>query len=121
LAYSLGYYSSFLFRRLDPVAEETLENGNTLMSDDAQGVGKVALTNGRACFNGTFKHQEELLRALQRLPFALQFDPTLPGGSLYSELKLDGLEVAGIVVVELLSDAVVFEVQGFSGHSRRNC
>src|SRR5438270_124192 len=47
---------------------------------------------------------------------AFKFDPAFAGSGFYTKLMVEGLEIAGIVIKELLRDAGVFEVQSFSSH-----
>ena len=62
------------------------------------------------------KQQKQVLGAVHGVALAFQLDPAFARGGFDAELVFERLEVAGVVVVELLRDAGVFEVQGFSGH-----
>src|SRR5207245_202090 len=54
--------------------------------------------------------------SVQGIGVALELDPAFSRGRLYSKLMIQCLEIARIVIIELLRHARVFEVQSFSSH-----
>ena len=94
----------------------SLSVGDAFVLDDVQGVGELAVAHGRAGLERVLQQQKQVLGALHGVGLAFQLDPALARGGLDAELMLERLEVARVVVVELLRDAGVFEVEGFSGH-----
>jgi hypothetical protein len=84
--------------------------------DDVEGVGELPVAHGRAGLERAFEQQKQVLGAVHRIGLAFELDPALAGGGFDAELMLERLEIARVVVVELLGQAGVFEVEGFSGH-----
>ena len=94
----------------------SLSVGDAFVLDDVEGVGELAVAHGGAGLERILQQQEQVLGAFHRLGFAFQLDPAFAGGGFDAELVFERLEVAGVVVVELLRHPGVFEVEGFSGH-----
>ncbi len=86
------------------------------MLDDVQGVGELAVADGRAGLERILQQQEQVLGAVHGVGLAFQLDPAFARGGLDAELMFERLQVARVVIEELLRDAGVFEVKGFSGH-----
>ena len=57
-----------------------------------------------------------MLGAFHGVGLTLQLNPAFARGRLDAELVFERLEIARIVVVELLCEAGVLEVEGLSGH-----
>ena len=58
-----------------------------------------------------------MLGAVQGIGLALKFDPAFAGSGADVQLMFERLQIARVVIIELLRQASVFEVQGFSGHA----
>ena len=114
----LGGDAGLLFGGLDAVAQDVLEHRNALVLDDVEGVGELAVAHGRAGLERVLQQQKQVLGAVHGIGLAFELDPAFARGGFDAELVFERLEVAGVVVVELLRDAGVFEVEGFSGHER---
>ena len=112
----LGGHAGLLVGGLDAVAHDVLERRDAFVFDDAQGVGELPAPHRRAGLERILQQQEQVLGALHGIGLAFELDPALARGGLDAQLILDGLEVARVVVEELLRDAGAFEMEGFSGH-----
>ena len=86
------------------------------MLDDAERVGELPVADGGAGLEGILQQQEQVLGAVDGVGLAFELDPAFARGGFDAELLLERLQVARVVVVELLRDAGVFEVEGFGGH-----
>jgi len=73
--------------------------------DDVQRVGEIAVADGGPGFEGTFQQQKQVPGPLDGVGLAVEFDPAFAGCGFDAELAFEGLEVPGVVVVELLGDA----------------
>ncbi len=116
LAHGLGDDARLLVRGQDPVVHQVLQRGHSLVLDDAEGVGEVAVAHGAAGLQGVFEQQEQVFGALDAVRLAFQLDPALARGGLDAELGFEGLQVARVVVEKLLRHAGVFEMQCLSCH-----
>ncbi len=86
------------------------------MFDNVKSVGELAVSHGRAGFERVFEEQKQMFDPINSVGFAFEFDPALAGGCFYSQLMIEGLQIARIIVKELLRQAGVFKVQSLSGH-----
>ena len=119
LPHRFGGHARLLVGSLDAVAQDVLERGDALMLDDVEGMGELAVPHGGAGLERILQHQKQVFGALHGIGLAFELDPALAGGGFDAELIFQRLEIAGVVVVELLREAGVFEVEGFSGHGWR--
>jgi hypothetical protein len=83
---------------------------------DMESLGEVAIFDGGSTFQGTFEVLKQLFGIFDGVGLAFQFNPAFPGGRFDLQLLLEGLQVAGIIVEELLRQAGVFEVKSFRRH-----
>src|ERR1017187_1805126 len=60
-----------------------------------------------------------MLCAIDAVGFAVEFDPPFARRGFDAKLGFEGLQVARVVVEQLLGDAGVFKVEGFGGHGWR--
>ena len=104
-----GGDAGFLLGGLDAVAQDVLEHRDAFVLNDVEGVGELAVAHGRARLEGILKQQKQVLGAVHGVGFAFQFDPAFARGGFDAELVFERLQIARVVVVELLRDAGVFE------------
>ena len=74
------------------------------------------VSTARTRLERTFERDEQLLRPFQRFACAVEFDPAVAHRGLDAELLLQGVEIARIVIEQLLRDSRVFEMKRFRGH-----
>ncbi len=77
---------------------------------------EVALPDRCARVERIFQHQEQMLSAVERVGFSFELDPAFARGGFDAELLFDGLQIARIIIVELLRQPRVFEMECFQRH-----
>src|SRR6187399_3209560 len=79
---------------------------------------EFAIANGRAGLERTFQRNKQLLRTFQSFSGAIEFYPAIADGGFDAELLLEGVEIARIIVEQLLRDAGVFEMKSLRWHGQ---
>jgi hypothetical protein len=116
LADGLGRDLRLALRGADALGHESLQRLRAIVLHDVQCVGEIPVADGGPGFEVGFEQLKKLLCPAQTLGLALQAEPAVAAGGLDGQVLLERAEVAVVAVVELLGEAGVLEVQGFSGH-----
>ena len=86
------------------------------MLHHVEGVGEFPLPHRAAIFEQCFQGLKQFPGPFQGVVRAFEFDPILARDGVDAEVFLQRLQIAGIVVEQLLRQARVLEMKGFGWH-----
>ena len=113
LTHRLGSDEGFPGRGLNPLGGQPLKRVRPVALHHVERETKLAIADGSARFQAGFQVLEELLCRLDAILRALEVLSTLAGRGLHIELFFESLQIARVVVEELLSETRVLEVEDF--------
>src|SRR5688572_19639216 len=82
-------------------------------------MGEFPIANRRSRLERIFQGHEQLFRAFERVRRAIEFDPAVTHGGFDPELRFQRIEIARLVIEQLLRDPRIFKMKCFRGHKNQ--